>query len=478
MTKFKDYSQDQISYTFLTPAKLLEETHPARLVSKIVDYLDLEEIYNCYKDVGNDAYHPKMMLKVLFYSYLTGIFSSRKMEDNLIHRADYMYLSGTQVPDFRTLNNFRTRHIAQLPKIFSQIVVLSARLGMLDLKYLAVDGQKIQANANFRGNFNNKRAKNRLENLEKHLKRLLDKDITKDFTQVDKSNKVKQIEKKIEKIEDILKKIEQAQDDIDSEKNKEKVSICMNDNEAKIMKHKDGRSEPSYNHQSIVDSKYGITVATQTKDRLDCSEDLFTILDKANEIINQKPENVLADSGFNDYDAMVKMESRDEIFFSPDTHHEIDKNDSGKTGSFSKNNFKKSENNTYTCPKGKILHFKQYIHKGEDYTVTQYECKNCSECPDKSKCTKSKYRTISIDSRESYRQEMRDKLNSDEGSEIYRKRQWIVEAGHGHDQKNLGFTQHLLKGLSKASLEFLLIRIGSNIGKIIRYKSADMLAMA
>ena len=65
-----------------------------------------------------------MMLKVLFYSYRAGVMSSRGMWDALKTRADYIYLSGDQVPDFRTLNDFRTRHLERLPGLFAKIVHL------------------------------------------------------------------------------------------------------------------------------------------------------------------------------------------------------------------------------------------------------------------------------------------------------------------------------------------------------------------
>jgi hypothetical protein len=69
---------------------------------------------------------------------------------------------------------------------------------------------------------------------------------------------------------------------------------------------------------------------------------------------------------------------------------------------------------------------------------------------------------------------MRDRLQSEKGRENYRKRQGIVEPAHGNDQKNLGFKQHYLRGKKKASVEFLLIRLAQNIGKIARYKAAEM----
>ena len=65
-----------------------------------------------------------------------------------------------------------------------------------------------------------------------------------------------------------------------------------------------------------------------------------------------------------------------------------------------------------------------------------------------------------------------------EGREAYRRRQGIVESYHGHDQKNLGWRQHRLRGLPKATLEFQLLRLAGNIGKIARYKARELLALA
>ena len=86
-------------------------------------------------------------------------------------------------------------------------------------------------------------------------------------------------------------------------------------------------------------------------------------------------------------------------------------------------------------------------------------------------------RTLQIDTREPYRQEMREKLRSDEGREICMKRQGVVEPGHGDDQRNRKWKQHHLRGLEKATAEFVLVRIAENLGKIIKYKSDELLVM-
>lgn len=82
-----------------------------------------------------------------------------------------------------------------------------------------------------------------------------------------------------------------------------------------------------------------------------------------------------------------------------------------------------------------------------------------------------------MDSREPFREMMREKLRSDYGRETYMKRQAIVEPIHGDDQKNKGWTQHHLRGKAKAALEFILVRIATNLGKIARYRAMRLMAV-
>jgi transposase len=82
------------------------------------------------------------------------------------NRADFIFLSGDQVPDFRTINAFWTRHMRVLPKLFQQIVMLCIELDMVDFKHLAIDGQKIKASANYRRSRKRKRTKKSYQRVE------------------------------------------------------------------------------------------------------------------------------------------------------------------------------------------------------------------------------------------------------------------------------------------------------------------------
>lgn len=182
MGVFRDYDQGQGIFRELRPNDLLKPDHPARVIDKVVELLDLKEIYDEYADECKPAYHPQMMLKVIFYSCYHGLMSGRKIWDGMKHRADFIFLSGDHVPDFRTNNAFRTRHIKVLPKLFEHNVMICVEPDMVDFQHLAIDGQKIKANANYRRSKNRKRTKKSYLKVKEGIEKLLAKEVNEEFT--------------------------------------------------------------------------------------------------------------------------------------------------------------------------------------------------------------------------------------------------------------------------------------------------------
>jgi transposase len=146
---FKEYSPSQ---AFLIPPsfdELIDKNHPVRIVNDVVDKIDLKLLTEQYKGGGTSSYHPKMMLKVMVYSYLRNIYSSRKMEAALKENIHFMWLSGMNTPDHNTINSFRGHRLKDtLKDIFTQIVQLLAAEGLISLKEVYVDGTKMESVAN------------------------------------------------------------------------------------------------------------------------------------------------------------------------------------------------------------------------------------------------------------------------------------------------------------------------------------------
>jgi transposase len=128
----------------------LPADHTVYLLRDIVDQLDLSPItavYDAGDGGGNPPYHPALLTKLLFYAYAQGVVSSRVIATKTYEDVAFRVLTADQHPDFRTISDFRERHLAALVPLFQQVVRLAGRLGLVTLEHVAQDGSKILANA-------------------------------------------------------------------------------------------------------------------------------------------------------------------------------------------------------------------------------------------------------------------------------------------------------------------------------------------
>lgn len=135
---------------FLLPPSLeewLPEQHLARFVVEIVEQLDLTSLEKAYAGRGSKAYHPGMLLALLFYGYATGIFCSRKLEAATYDSIAFRFISANTHPDHDTIATFRRRFLPQLEPLFTAILLLAAEMGFLKLGTVSLDGSKMKANA-------------------------------------------------------------------------------------------------------------------------------------------------------------------------------------------------------------------------------------------------------------------------------------------------------------------------------------------
>lgn len=110
--------------------------------------LDLSAITNEYREErGFPPYHPVMMTALLLYAYCQGLYSSRRIARACAQRVDFMAVTALNRPDFRTISDFRKRHLAALGQLFVQVLKLCARAGLVKLGHVALDGTKLKANA-------------------------------------------------------------------------------------------------------------------------------------------------------------------------------------------------------------------------------------------------------------------------------------------------------------------------------------------
>ena len=142
---------------FLLPPSVrdwLPEDHLAFFVIDVVAELDLTAFYAAFRADGRGGavYDPEMMLGVLIYAYCTGERSSRRIEKRLVEDVAYRVIAVNQSPDHATLARFRARHQDAIAGLFSQVLGLCVKAGLVDAGLVAIDGTKIEADASYFAN--------------------------------------------------------------------------------------------------------------------------------------------------------------------------------------------------------------------------------------------------------------------------------------------------------------------------------------
>jgi transposase len=147
---FRPWDVDQV---WLLPPSIhdfVPAGHPAHLVRELVrTELDLAAILEPYEqeERGQPPYHPGMMVALLLYAYTQGVYASRRIAKACEERLDMMAVTGMQRPDFRTISEFRRRHLEALTALFAQVLRLCRKAGLIKLGHVALDGTKLAANA-------------------------------------------------------------------------------------------------------------------------------------------------------------------------------------------------------------------------------------------------------------------------------------------------------------------------------------------
>jgi transposase len=477
ISKFLPYDQHQ---EWLLPKSVqdyVRENHIARAVSDILDHIDITCIIASYDHKGAPAYHPRMMLKVLVYALLIGIRSSRKIEALLEDSLVFMYLSGRQTPDFRTICRFRRNHMKDIESIFQQVVRLCKGLDMVGLKDVFSDGSKIKANASVKNSKKKEKIEKEIEMLKKEVKTMLEEaekvDKREDQLYGDKNpyageGKVSPLLKKMEKIAK-LKKIHEL---FPEEKEKVNTTDC----DANIMQFSDKTKKPAYNGQIAVDGKENVIVAYRLTDEATDHYQLKPLTESTKENVGT-PENWGADAGIFSYENVEYLEKEEMTGYIPDNFFRAEQKK--KTKWFRKSQFEYNEKtDSYICPAGKELSFNYIQKRKKKPDIRIYKGINCSTCPLKEKCTQAEFRTISRDPREHLLKTMRQRIKTEKGKQMKKDRSTTVEPTFGNAKYNKKFTHFLLRTKEKATIEFTLLCIALNIEKIFIYLTSHQIDLA
>jgi len=465
----------------LFPASIgdyLPKDHLAWVIDEVVEQLDLGRLYKKVPSVGNPSYHPKMMLKILFYGYATSNFSSRKIAKGLDTDVAFIFLSGMQKPDFRTISDFRKNNLEEISELFVQIVRLCKKLGLVGLGHISLDSTMIKANASREKALDREELILEEQAINKKIKELLETAQATD----DKEDEIfgpnlrgDEIPKELRCPKKRLEKIKEAKKELEKDSLKE---INLTDFDATFQKQEHNLVRPGYRAEVAVDKKEQIIVACDVTNRRTDYEQLIPLIEQTVENLpeasTQKSIVITADSGYSSMERLKELELKEHIdAYIPDAKYQGKQRGKkiDEDSPFHKKNFTyNAKNNVYVCPNNKKLFFVRRRREKSGAMCSVYQCRQYRSCRYAGVCTTNRDgREIRICDNTAVLYRMRQKLDTAEGKQIYSRRKTIVEPVLGNIKHNLGFRQFLLRTLRKVKAEFRLIAIVHNIRKIAKF---------
>lgn len=471
----------------LFPASIgdyLPKDHLAWIIDDVVDQIDLRCLYAKIPSVGNPSYHPKMMLKILFYGYATSNFSSRKIARGTETDVAFIFLAGMQKPDFRTISDFRKNNIEEVSNLFIQIVRLCKKLGLISLGHISLDSTMIKANASRERALDREELILEEQAINKKIKELLETAQATD----NKEDEIfgpnlcgDEIPKELRSQKKRLEKIKEAKEKLEKESLRD---VNLTDSDATFQKQEHNLIRPGYRAEVAVDKKEQIIVACDITNRRTDYEQLIPLIEQTVENLPeasaQKSIVITADSGYSSMERLKELELKEHIdAYIPDAKYQGKERGkiTDEDSPFHKKNFTyDAKNNVYVCPDNKKLFFVRRRREKSGAMCSVYQCRQYRGCRYAGVCTTNRDgREIRICDNIGVLYRMRQKLDTAEGKQIYRRRKTIVEPVLGNIKHNLGFRRFLLRGLKKVRAEFILIAIVHNIRKIAKFFRKQLL---
>jgi transposase len=510
-TNFKPYDPEQGMLLPPYLEELVPKGHLVRVVKRVLNSVHVEHLYDRFSDLGRSSYHPQMMLKAIVYAYSQKIYSGRRIAQALRQDINFMYLTGSQMPSYRSVNRFRGVYFKDMLKdVFTQVIDLLDKEGYIKFEEYFVDGTMIEADANKYSHVWTKNTdrykkalKDRVRSLFEDIE-LINREEDERYGDHDleemgessnlTSEKIKEvgerINKKLEenrekkqnpadrKIQSIAKKLDKEAENLAKYEEQEKIagirkSFSKTDTDATFNRMKDNSLKPSYNYQVSSENQFitNYSVHQNAADSFNFPDHLQKIADRGDKYL---PKNFVGDMGYGTEENFslleglqiesylkypgffreTKVEYKNDLFVRE--HMEYD-----------------PEGDYYTCPRGRRLIFQieRTTENGHGYqsTTRTYVCEDCSGCSFREQCTRSKEnsRVIVVNRKlDAYRDNTRKNLNSEMGMDLRKRRGYEIETFFGDVKHNQGYRRARLRGLEKTNLDLGWLCISYNLRKL------------
>lgn len=362
---FLPYRPEQMLLLPPSLADWVPEGSLARFVSDLVDDQDaggrLASFYAPRREdgCGRAAFHPRMMVKVLLYSYCVGVTSSRRIAQAVEDNVALRYLTANLQPRFRAIADFRAEHREALERLFVDVLRLCAEAGLAKLGRVAIDGRRVPGNAALDRNRTQESLDREVRDLEGKVAELLEEAERRDAeedkaygpeargdelprelrTKKERLQRLKEARDRLEEKARVARE-EQAQKIADREREEAETGqkkrgrkprqpeeavdkaakANTTDPDSRILKTRKGYVQ-GYNGQAAADCESQVIVAQDVTQQENDVQQLAPMLQRCEEQAGQKPKQALADAGYWSDDNAVAGGEETELFIATQKDH-------------------------------------------------------------------------------------------------------------------------------------------------------------
>jgi transposase len=451
----------------------IAEDNAVRVVDAFVEKLDLLRLGFegvIPESTGRPGYHPAMMLRLYIYGYLNRIQSSRRLEREAQRNVELIWLTGRQMPAFKTIADFRKDNREAICTVCLEFIELCRELQLFSGVLVAIDGSKFKAVNSRDNNYTGKSVKRRIkktqENIERYLAKLDDVDAEEpELREVT----AKELRKKIASMEAKMDELKARQQEVAEHPDKQ---VSTTDPDCRSMTRPGGGSVVGYNVQSAVDEKHHLIVTHEvTNDTTDRAQ-LDNMGKQAKRVLDASTLTVVADAGYYEGQAIVNCYEDGIQALVPKTNTSSSKS----KGKYSKADFKyDAERNEYVCPAGERLTYRRdSVEEGKRLWV--YERYGCSSCVLRPQCTTATEKRLK-------RWEHEDVLDKAQANlkrhpEAMRQRKALAEHPFSTIKQLMGSTHFLMRRLPNVKAEMSLNVLAYNMKRAINVLGTDKIIAA
>ena len=463
------------SQTLLFPERLedyIAPENPVRFLDAFVASLDLAQLgfaRACCATTGTPPYDPAMLLKLYLYGYLHRLRSSRLLEAECQRNVEVIWLTGKQVPDHKTIANFRKENLKPFQAVHRQFRLLCLKLDLFGAQLVGVDGTKLAAVNSKDANFNEKKLRDLLQRADAQLAGYLAA-----LDQADAAEPAEpplsraDLEAKIAALQERRDGHQELLDQLDDDQKQ----ISLTDPDTRRMRTSHG-SVVGYNVQAAVDHKHKLIVADDVTSEETDLRQLSGMAREAKDNLQVKQLEVVADTGYSTTAEVVQCQEQGITAYVP----KADTSANTAQGLFGKSRFAfDPQKDVYRCPAGAELTYR-FTTDEKGRQVRYYRATRCATCALKPQCTRNRgNRTITREQDEAVMEAMAARVAAH--PEKMKLRKQLCEHPFGTIKRFFGYTHFLLKGLAKVGAEWSLITLAYNLKRVLNLVSFEQLMAA